>query len=135
MVECHPHNIGAAVFSSFIGAHWDANRIEPPLSEIFSKLSGGADISEAINDRLQQHYRTGFVPGIDNVLQVNYDGYTGLLGSCLSGAGPSIVPLATHNLEIKAQAIIKKLSEAQDIHCNWQILELAPDGANCDTSM
>ena len=30
---------------------------------------------------------------------------------------------------------LQKLSEAQDIRYDWQILELAPDGAICDNSM
>ena len=69
------------------------------------------------------------------LLELRYDKYPGLLGTCLSGAGPSIMALATRNFETIAQAIIMILSEAQDVRYDWQVLELDPDGATCkDTS-
>lgn len=91
-----------------------------------------AEISEAMQDRLHQPYRAALIPGLNRVLQnIKYDSYPGLLGVCLSGAGPSILALATHNLEMIAQAIIAILSEAQDINYDWQVLELDRDGATC----
>lgn len=91
-----------------------------------------AKISEAMQDRLHQPYRTNLVPGLDKVLlELRHDKYPGLLGTCLSGAGPSVMALATKDFETIAQAIIKILSEAQDARYDWQILELDPDGATC----
>lgn len=91
-----------------------------------------AKISEAMRDRLHQPYRTNLVPGFGKVLlELRYDKYPGLLGTCLSGAGPSVMALATHNFEMIAQAIITILSAAQDVRYDWQVLELAPDGATC----
>lgn len=52
-------------------------------------------------------------------------------GVCLSGAGPSIIALATNNFERIAQAICATLREAQDIQYDWQVLEVDPDGATC----
>ena len=92
-----------------------------------------AKISEAMRDRLHQPYRADLMPGFAKVLQhVTHDAYPGLLGVSLSGAGPSILALATTNLETIAEAIIALLSEAKQIHYDWQVLELAPDGATVD---
>ena len=63
------------------------------------------------------------------LLELQYDKYPGLLGTCLSGAGPSIMALATQNFEMIAQAIFMILSKAQDVRYDWQVLELDPDGA------
>ena len=91
-----------------------------------------AKISEAMRDRLHQPYRTNLVPGLSEVLiELRYDKYPGLLGTCLSGAGPSVVALATQNFETIAQAIITILSEAQDVRYDWQVFELDLDGATC----
>lgn len=92
-----------------------------------------AKISEAMRDRLHQPYRTNLVPGLGEVLlELRHDKYPGLLGTCLSGAGPSVMALATQNFETIAQAIIMILSKAQDVRYDWQVLELDPDGATCN---
>ena len=89
-------------------------------------------ISEAMCDRLHQPYRTDLVPGFRRVLQnLKPEVYPGLLGVCLSGAGPSILALATSNLEPITQAICAILREAQDIRYDWQVLEVDFDGATC----
>ena len=96
------------------------------------KLLRAAKISEAMQDRLHQPYRTNLVPGLGEVLlKIPLDKYPGLLGTYLSGAGPSVMALATQNFETIAQAIITILSKAQDIRYDWQVLELDPDGATC----
>ena len=92
-----------------------------------------AKISEAMRDRLHQPYRADLIPGFAKVLEtVKYDKHPGLLGVSLSGAGPSILSLVTSNFETIAKAIITILSEAQNIHYDWQILELDPDGATVE---
>ena len=89
-----------------------------------------AKISEAMRDRFHQPYRAELIPGFAKVLQdITHDAYPGLLGVSLSGAGPSILAFAISNFETTAKAIIALLSEAQKIHYDWQVLELAPDGA------
>ena len=89
-------------------------------------------ISEAMSDRLHQPYRADLVPGFGKVLRnVKQEIYPGLLGVCLSGAGPSILALATSDFERIAQAICATLREAQDIRYDWQILDVDPDGATC----
>ena len=90
-------------------------------------------ISEAMRDRLHQQYRADLIPGFTKVLQqITHNACPGLLGVALSGAGPCILALAVSNFEAIARAIIAYLSEAQQIHYDWQVLELAPDGATVD---
>ncbi|KAL8950318.1 MAG: hypothetical protein Q9222_003641 [Ikaeria aurantiellina] len=92
-----------------------------------------AKISEAMRDRLHQQYRADLIPDFNKVLQsVTYDAYPGLLGVSLSGAGPSILALAMSNFETIAQAIIAILAEAKEVHYDWQVLELAPEGATVE---
>lgn len=52
-------------------------------------------IAEAVRDRIHQPYRRELVPGLDECL--NITGIAGLLGIYLSGAGPSVLALATDN--------------------------------------
>jgi len=86
-------------------------------------------ISEAMRDRIHQPYRAKLVPGFADILQrVTAASYTGLLGVCLSGAGPIVLALATHNFEEIALAMVDILTKAQNIDCQWQVLELAQEG-------
>jgi homoserine kinase len=57
--------------------------------------------------------------------------HPGLLGICLSGAGPTILALATHNFESIAEVIVKKFAE-ENITCRTQILVPAFDGATIE---
>ena len=53
-------------------------------------------------------------------------------GVCLSGAGPTILALATRNFENIANAIIEVISKAKDTTCQWQVLEPVEDGATAE---
>jgi homoserine kinase len=50
------------------------------------------DIREAVKDRWHQPVRASLVPGLDEAIRIDDPA---VLGVCLSGAGPSIVALAT----------------------------------------
>ena len=54
--------------------------------------------------------------------------HPGLLGICLSGAGPTILALATNNFESIASVIIDRFRQ-EGISCEWKVLEPAEDGA------
>lgn len=82
-----------------------------------------------MRDRMHQPYRQSLVPGLSEILDNLRPSHPGLLGVCLSGAGPTILALATHNFEAIAEAIIAILTKAQDIQCQWQVLEPAEGGA------
>lgn len=51
---------------------------------------------EAMQDRLHQSYRQALIPGLAEVLAIPR--MPGLLGVALSGAGPTVIALATKNL-------------------------------------
>ncbi len=58
-------------------------------------------ISEALRDRLHQPYRVPLAPGLASVLELNEETgeHPGLLGVAISGAGSSMIALATGNCE------------------------------------
>lgn len=94
-----------------------------------------AKIAEAMRDKVHQPYREHLIPGLGEVLKfVTPASCPGLLGVSLSGAGPTILALSTHNFEEVAKAIISILMKAQDITCQWQLLEPARDGATVERS-
>lgn len=86
-------------------------------------------ICSGMQDAIHQPYRKELIPGLPEILQsVKPKTHPGLLGICLSGAGPTILALATENFDHIAEEIIKKFSEA-NVRCQWSLLEPAQDGA------
>lgn len=63
-------------------------------------------------------------------MSVTPKSHPGLLGICLSGAGPTILALATGNFEGIAQEILDRF-KAVGIQCTWQLLVPAEEGATC----
>lgn len=86
-------------------------------------------IFQAMQDKVHQPYRKTLIPGLPEILaSVTPQSHPGLLGICLSGAGPTILALATHNFDHIAAEILKKFA-AEGIQCDWKVLEPAYDGA------
>ena len=82
----------------------------------------------AMQDKVHQPYRKELIPGLPEILaSVTPKSYPGLCGICLSGAGPTILALATANFEAIARAILL-IFEKQGIECEWRNLEPATDG-------
>lgn len=72
-------------------------------------FSGIADLNRSLfDDRWHQPYRAPLIPGLPQVLKLSLPG---LLGICLSGAGPSILALTRENGSAIGEAIRQKLSE------------------------
>ena len=72
---------------------------------LFLQAVQGGDYSllrEALHDRLHQPFRQELVPGLAELLGLEHPD---LLGVCLSGAGPSIVAFAEHNLDAVEDAL------------------------------
>jgi homoserine kinase len=89
-------------------------------------------IYESMQDKVHQPYRKALIPGLTEVLQsVTPKTHQGLLGICLSGAGPTILALATTNFEEIANVIISRF-EKESISCQWKLLEPAEDGATVE---
>jgi homoserine kinase len=79
----------------------------------------------AMQDKLHQPYRQTLIPGLTEIVESMTPGtQPGLLGVCLSGAGPTILALATGNFAEIADRIIAKFGENK-IVCNWKLLEPA----------
>ena len=82
----------------------------------------------AMQDKIHQPYRKGLIPGLPEILQsVTPQSHPGLCGICLSGAGPTILALATKNFDGIAKVILDMFAK-RDIHCEWKLLEPAEDG-------
>jgi homoserine kinase len=58
---------------------------------------------DAMQDRLHQSYRQALIPGLAEVLAIPR--MPGLLGVALSGAGPTVIALATRNFAQIGKAI------------------------------
>lgn len=79
----------------------------------------------AMQDRLHQPYRQTLIPGLTEIVKaMTPSTQPGLLGVCLSGAGPTILALATSNFEEIAGKIMARFTQ-QGIVCNWKLLEPA----------
>ena len=82
-------------------------------------------INLAMQDKLHQPYRQTLIPGLTEIVEsMTPETQPGLLGVCLSGAGPTILALATSNFDQIAERIIAKFAENK-IVCNWKLLEPA----------
>lgn len=81
-------------------------------------------IYEAMKDRVHQPYRKLLIPGLPEVTSnITPATHPGLLGICLSGAGPTILALATGGFEAiaeDARVIFKK----EGIEVDWKLLEV-----------
>jgi homoserine kinase len=85
-------------------------------------------IYDGMQDKIHQPYRKGLIPGLTEILQsVTPDKNPGLLGICLSGAGPTILALATENFDEIANHLIAQFRK-ENITCDWELLEPAYDG-------
>jgi homoserine kinase len=85
-------------------------------------------IYTAMQDKLHQPYRRGLIPGLTEILQsVTPQSHPGLLGICLSGAGPTILALATENFDSIANHLLEQFGK-EGITCDWKLLEPAEEG-------
>ena len=87
-----------------------------------------------MRDKLHQPYREGLIPGLTKVIHsISPKTHPGLLGICLSGAGPTILALAMSNFDQIADSIMKVLSnetiDGRRVTCEWLLLQPANDGA------
>jgi homoserine kinase len=85
-------------------------------------------IYDGMQDKVHQPYRKGLIPGLTEILRsVTPEKNPGLLGICLSGAGPTILALATDNFEDIAKHLMAQFRR-ESITCEWKLLEPAYDG-------
>lgn len=86
-------------------------------------------IFQAMQDRVHQPYRKHLIPGLTTILSsVTPTSHPGLLGICLSGAGPTILALATSNMQAIAHTICEEFNK-ESIECRVEFLEVTTEGA------
>ena len=91
-------------------------------------------IFQAMQDRVHQPYRKHLIPGLPRILaSVTPTSHPGLLGICLSGAGPTILALATDNLEHIADTICAEFKK-ENITCDVKFLDVIEQGATVQQS-
>jgi homoserine kinase len=78
-----------------------------------------------MEDRLHQRARQTLIPGLGDVLSLPR--MPGLLGVALSGAGPSVIALATDRFNEIGKAIESRF-ERNGVASTVRILEAAQDG-------
>ncbi|KAG9008840.1 hypothetical protein FRB94_012809 [Tulasnella sp. JGI-2019a] len=82
-------------------------------------------IYEAMKDRVHQPYRKSLIPGLPDVLSsITPASHPGLLGICLSGAGPTILALATDGFEAIATSA-EEVFRAAGVTVKWKVLTIA----------
>ncbi|KAK7694223.1 Trihydroxynaphthalene reductase [Cerrena zonata] len=82
-------------------------------------------IYEAMKDRVHQPYRKTLIPGLPEVTSnITPATHPGLLGICLSGAGPTILALATDGYEAIAEDA-RKIFREKGIEVDWKLLTIA----------
>lgn len=80
-------------------------------------------IYDAMQDRVHQPYRRALIPGLPEVTQsLTPLTHPGLLGVCLSGAGPTILALATGGFEKIATDAAQIFAE-QGVQVDWKLLD------------
>lgn len=100
------------------------------LTSAVGDLSPNPDvIYNSMQDALHQPYRKVLIPGLPQILtSFTPKTHDGLLGICLSGAGPTILCLANKNFDSIANDIIEEFKN-HNVTCTWKLLEVANDGA------
>ncbi|KAI8622778.1 ribosomal protein S5 domain 2-type protein [Chytriomyces sp. MP71] len=85
---------------------FNIQRVAVLLSSLASEeVPDPAVIAEAMHDRVHQKYRQHLVPGLPEILKLSYKTMPGLLGVCVSGAGPTVLCLATDHFDTIGKAV------------------------------
>ncbi|KZT67617.1 homoserine kinase [Daedalea quercina L-15889] len=81
-------------------------------------------IYEAMKDRIHQPYRKELIPGLPEVTsRMTPSSHPGLLGICLSGAGPTILALATSSFEAIAEDA-RAIFREKGVEVDWKLLSV-----------
>ena len=108
---------------SFQDAVFNTSRVALLIAAI---TSGNWDILHfATQDRLHQSYRSSLIPGMEEVFKASKE--AGAKAVTISGAGPSLLALATENTEEIAKAMENAFSKHQ-IKSNVQIMNVCLSG-------
>jgi len=91
-------------------------------------------IHEAMQDKIHQYYRRKLIPGLPEILALKPGFIDGFIGACMSGAGPTVLILATDNFGVigkKIQEIFMKYKDenGKQIDSYVKVLDVFEDGA------
>ncbi|KAF9358941.1 hypothetical protein BGX26_000547 [Mortierella sp. AD094] len=103
------------------------------LTTALSRTPVNADlIHKAMADKVHQPYRKHLIPGMAEMLeQITPKTHPGVVGICLSGAGPTILVLATENFDQIAAAVQEIFTRQPNggIKSMYKVLDVVHDGA------
>ncbi|KAJ3283819.1 hypothetical protein HK104_010218 [Borealophlyctis nickersoniae] len=121
---------GVTVIANGSGGNGSENGSENGLPE-------AGIVSEAMQDRIHQNQRSKLVPGLTEILQLKPAALPGLLGVCMSGAGPTVLALAVGNFEAIGKRIVDIFAAAvgedgKPILSDAKVLEIVKGGATWD---
>ncbi|KAI6159520.1 homoserine kinase [Pisolithus thermaeus] len=110
--------------SFFLGKVFNMQRLAVLTTALGQSPPDPELIYEAMKDRVHQPYRKALIPGLPAVTSlITPDTHPGLLGICLSGAGPTILALATQNFKAIAESAREIFAE-ESIQVDWKLLEV-----------
>ncbi|KAF9583312.1 hypothetical protein BGW38_009767 [Lunasporangiospora selenospora] len=103
------------------------------LTSALSRKPVNADlIHKAMADKVHQPYRKHLIPGLSEMLEtITPKTHPGVVGICLSGAGPTILVLATENFDKIAEAVQEIFSRQPNggYKSMFKVLDVVTDGA------
>ncbi|KAF9122011.1 hypothetical protein BGW39_010089 [Mortierella sp. 14UC] len=106
------------------------------LTTALSRTPVNADlIHKAMSDKVHQPYRKHLIPGMAEMLEtITPKTYPGVVGICLSGAGPTILVLATENFEQIAAAVQEIFTRQPNggIKSIYKVLDVVDEGAKTE---
>ncbi|KAF9948510.1 hypothetical protein BGZ72_009593 [Mortierella alpina] len=106
------------------------------LTTALSRTPVNADlIHKAMSDKVHQPYRKHLIPGMSEMLEkITPKTYPGVVGICLSGAGPTILVLATENFDHIAAAVQEIFSRQPNggIKSMYKVLDVVESGAQTE---
>lgn len=72
------------------------------------------------------------IPGLPEVTSsITPDTHPGLLGICLSGAGPTILALALSGFEAIAEGA-RKIFREKGVEVDWKVLDIVTEGSSVE---
>ncbi|KAF9189636.1 hypothetical protein BGZ51_001383 [Haplosporangium sp. Z 767] len=108
------------------------------LTHALSRSPVNADlVYKAMSDKIHQPYRKFLIPGMQEMLEmITPKTCPGLVGICLSGAGPTILALATENFDKIAGAVQNCFARQpnRSIESEYKVLDVVHDGAQVQYS-
>lgn len=111
---------------------FNLSRLASLTHALTSESINACVISETMQDAVHQPYRQTLVPGLKEILQLDYRNINGLLGVCLSGAGPSILALAQDSFQEIGERIVgifaSNLVDGKAIQSEYMVLEFDKEG-------